>query len=102
MLKRNKTQVIMIFSFLLGLIFFMSSCVSKITQDQLMQLKDLRAKERSLSESITKKQNEKSNLQREIEARRAELKKCNEDTKFVSDKLKQWPNVWPNLPEKSK
>jgi len=102
MLKKNKFQVILLSSFLLGSTFFVSSCSNKITEEQLLQLKELRAQERSLSESITKKQNEKSSLQREIDARRAELKNCNSDVKFISDKLKQWPNVRPELPPRSK
>ncbi len=102
MLKKNKYQVFLLSSFILGSTFFISSCSNKITEEQLLQLKELRAQERSLSESITKKQNEKSSLQREIDARRAELKNCNGEVQFISDKLKQWPNVWPELPPRSK
>jgi len=77
-----------------GLIF--SSCSSKITEEQLMQLRELRKQQSSLTESINKKKDEKSRLERELNARKAELKDCEEKTQFVKDKLAKWPDIWPD------
>lgn len=72
-----------------------SSCSNKITEEQLTQLKDLRMQERNLNESIQKKRDEKSRLEKELSSRKAELKDCNDKKAFVTTKLKNWPNVWP-------
>lgn len=73
-----------------------SSCSNKITQEQLMQLRELRKQQSSLTESINKKKDEKAKLERELNARKAELKDCEERTQFVKDKLAKWPDVWPD------
>lgn len=95
-MRKNSTSKGMILSILVvaaSIVF--SSCSNKITEEQLSQLKELRQKERSLTEAIQKKKDEKSRLEKEVNARKAELKDCNEKTKFVEGKLQQWPNVWP-------
>lgn len=81
-------------SIVLSLLF--SSCSNKITEEQLMQLRELRKQERSLNESISKKKDEKGKLERELNARKAELRDCQEKTQFVNDKLAKWPDVWPD------
>jgi len=73
-----------------------AGCSNKITQEQLMQLRELRKQERSLSELLEKKRAEKSKLERELNARKAELRDCEEKTQFVKDKLAKWPDVWPD------
>ncbi|ROL56442.1 hypothetical protein D9V84_08415 [Bacteroidetes/Chlorobi group bacterium Naka2016] len=88
-----------VFSFLFAFVFtslVISSCSSKITQEQLMQLRELRKQQSSLTESINKKKDEKAKLERELNARKAELKDCEERTQFVKDKLAKWPDVWPD------
>jgi septal ring factor EnvC (AmiA/AmiB activator) len=75
---------------------FFAGCSNKITQEQLMQLRELRKQERSLSELIDKKKADKSKFERELNARKAELKDCEERTQFVKDKLAKWPDVWPD------
>lgn len=79
---------------ILGLVF--SSCSNKITEEQLMQLRELKKQERSLSESINKKKDNKMKLERELNSRRAELRDCQEKTRFVKEKLAKWPDVWPD------
>lgn len=61
-----------------------------------MQLRELRKQQSSLTESINKKKDEKSRLERELNARKAELKDCQEKTQFVKDKLAKWPDIWPD------
>lgn len=79
-----------------GIGLFLSSCSNKITEEQLMQLRELRKQERALNESISKKKDEKTRLERELNARKAELKDCEDKTQFVKDKLARWPDVWPD------
>ncbi|MGB9770670.1 MAG: hypothetical protein ACPLX7_01665 [Candidatus Kapaibacteriota bacterium] len=74
----------------------LSSCSNKITQEQLMQLRELRKQQSALTESINKKKDEKAKLERELNARKSELKDCEERTQFVKDKLAKWPDVWPD------
>ncbi len=83
-------------SVILSTVFIMSSCTPKITEEQMMQLKELRNKEKSLTEMIARKKQEKKNLESEVNARKAELKKCQDDKAFVTGKLSQWPNCWPD------
>jgi peptidoglycan hydrolase CwlO-like protein len=80
----------------IGAVLFASSCRPMVTPEQLQDLKDLRAKEKSLTEQIQDKKNEVKKIKSEISARQTELKKCNEDSDFVKQKLSQWPNVWPD------
>ena len=83
-------------SLIIGAVLFASSCRSMVTPEQLQELKDLRAKEKSLTEQIQTKKSEVKKIKSEINARQTELKKCNEDSDFVKQKLSQWPNVWPD------
>jgi hypothetical protein len=71
-------------------------CKSMITEEQLKEMTDLRAKEHNLTEQIQKKQQEKTKIQAELNSRNAELKKCSDDKAFIESKISQWPNVWPD------
>ncbi len=95
MLKKSSTRGLVLSAALVAASLVFSSCSNKITEEQLAQLKDLRLKERSLNESIQKKRDEKSRLEKELSARKAELKDCNDKKAFVTGKLQSWPNVWP-------
>jgi outer membrane murein-binding lipoprotein Lpp len=74
----------------------LTSCSSKITEEQLATLRDLRAQEQTLNQQIRQKEGERDRLQGEVNARRAELDRCNQNIQFVQGKLAQWPNVWPD------
>jgi len=74
----------------------LASCSSKITEEQLARLRDLRSKESTLAQQIRSKKDERSRLQSEVNARRAELDRCAKDKAFVQSKLAQWPDVWPD------
>jgi len=95
MLKKSSTKGIALSIAIVAASLLFSSCSNKITEEQLLQLKDLRLKERSLNESIQKKRDEKSRLEKELSARKGELKDCNDKKAFVTGKLQNWPNVWP-------
>lgn len=90
-------------SAVLSVALFLTACPSKITEEQLAQLQELRKAEASLKQQLSEKKSEKAGLERELSSREAELKKCQEDTDFVKRKLSQWPNVWPDWkPEEPK
>lgn len=74
----------------------LTDCTSKITEEQLMQLQELRKRESQLNQEISNKQNEISKVEKELNARKTELDNCNKDKEFVKQKLSQWPNVWPD------
>ncbi len=75
---------------------FMSSCSSKITDEQLAQLDGLRRDEAKLNEQISQVKNEKSRLEAELNARKAELKECQDKVNYIKQKLATWPDVWPD------
>jgi uncharacterized protein (DUF3084 family) len=74
----------------------LASCSSKITEEQLATLRDLRQQEQTLNQQIRQKEGERDRIQGEVNARRAELDRCNQNKQFVQGKLAQWPNVWPD------
>lgn len=79
-----------------GISLMLTACPSKITEEQLAQLQELRRKERSLIDDIGKRNTELKKLETELNSRKAELKKCEEEKAFVKGKLAEWPNVWPD------
>lgn len=83
-------------SIAVGAVIIMSSCRPMVTPEQLQELKELRAKEKSVTEQIQAKKGEISKVKTEISSREAELKKCNDETDFVKEKLNTWPNSWPD------
>lgn len=76
--------------------FLMTNCTPMVSEEQLLQLQDLRKKEKTLTADISAKQAEIQKLERELNARKAEVDNCNKDREFVKQKLSQWPNVWPD------
>ena len=80
----------------IGIVLLASSCRPMLTPEQLQELKELRAKEKSLTEQIQNKKGEIKKIKGEISARESELKNCTEKSDFVKQKLSQWPNVWPD------
>jgi hypothetical protein len=73
-----------------------ASCAPKITDEQKLQLKELRTQERNLTEQISKAKQEKSKLEAELNARKADLKRCDDEVSFIKSKLATWPDVWPD------
>jgi len=74
----------------------MAGCSSKITDEQLAQLKDLRQQETTLQSQIKQRNDVKSQLTNEVSRLQADLNQCGQDKAFVQGKLSQWPNVWPD------
>lgn len=75
---------------------FMSSCSNKITEEQLAQINELHKQERSLTDMIQKKKDEKSKLESELSARKSELNKCDEQMDLIKKRLASWPDIWPD------
>ena len=74
----------------------LTDCTSKITEEQMAQLQDLRRRESQLNQNISTKNAEISKVEQELNARKSELTNCQKDREFVKQKLAQWPNVWPD------
>jgi len=72
----------------------LSSCTCKIKDEQLAELAELRRKEKAISSEITTQQNLKAKLDREVQARAAEVKNCNERLEVIRQRSSNWPNVW--------
>lgn len=73
-----------------------TDCTSKITQEQLQELQELKKRESTINDQISQINSEISKLREELRLINADLKKCNEERAFVEDKLKSWPDVWPD------
>jgi outer membrane murein-binding lipoprotein Lpp len=74
----------------------MVGCSSKITQEQLTELQNLKQQESTLRQQVASKEQEKNRLQSEVNARKGELDQCNKNRQFVEGKLAVWPDVWPD------
>jgi outer membrane murein-binding lipoprotein Lpp len=74
----------------------MGGCASKVTQEQLTELQNLKQQESTLQQQLSAKEAEKSRLQSEVNARRGELDQCNTQRQFIEGKLATWPDVWPD------
>ena len=74
----------------------MVGCSSKISQEQLTELQNLKQQESTLRQQVSAKEQEKARLQSEVAARRAELAQCNTNRQFIEGKLAVWPDVWPD------
>lgn len=74
---------------------FLAGCTSKITQEQLAEMRRLRQDEVRLNSEIADRKRDLENLRREVSARQSEVDDCNTRRQFVQSKLAQWPNSWP-------
>lgn len=74
----------------------MAGCSSKITEEQLAQMKNLRQQESTLQSQIRQRTDAKTQVGNEVSRLRAELDQCSRDRDFVQSKMAQWPNVWPD------
>lgn len=80
----------------LSLSILAAGCSNQITEEQLAQINELRKHEAQLKDEVRKKEEELSRLRSEVDARQKELDNCLEMKAFVEEKLKNWPNVWPD------
>ena len=88
---------------LLATALVLASCTCKIKEEQLSQIRQIRTQDKQAAADITKAESEKSRVTRELAARQAEVRSCNDRLSFVQQKKSQWPNIWgdwdPNAPE---
>ena len=89
-------KILLVATILFGSSLLLTDCTPKITEEQKAKLQELYREETSLKNQISTVESENIKLRKELKARNAELKKCQDDKAFVEDKLKQWPNVWPD------
>jgi outer membrane murein-binding lipoprotein Lpp len=68
----------------------LTSCSSKITDEQLATLKDLRQQEQTLNQQIRQKEGERDRLQGEVNARRAELDSLIQQINFSTQSFSVW------------
>ncbi|HYF02737.1 MAG TPA: hypothetical protein VEC36_05130 [Patescibacteria group bacterium] len=96
---KNQKAHLALAAFALTASLFASGCTSKITEEQLRELRDLRARESQLRQQISSSEADRLRIEGEFTRRQAEVRKCNEDRAFVQQQLNRWPNVWPDYTE---
>lgn len=72
----------------------LSSCTSKITEEQLATLQELRKEEASLKEQLKNENSEIDKIKAELSQIEAQVKDCDTKKAFVEGKLEEWPDVW--------
>ncbi len=85
-----------IFSAILFSAFFLTNCGCDISEEQLARIGELRREMSRVEDETKNAKREISKLESEVSARQKEAEKCEQDRKFIEDKLKNWPNVWPD------
>lgn len=73
---------------------FLTSCASKVTQEQLNELKRLADEKQVLEHQIRAREDEVARLETEMKSRKASADSCDTKKKTVSARLAKWPNVW--------
>lgn len=88
---------------LCGIVIVLASCTCKIKEEQLSQIRQIRTQDKETASGINTAESEKARVSRELSARQAEVRSCNDRLSFVQQKKSQWPNIWgdwdPNAPE---
>lgn len=78
----------------------LGGCTKMIQPDQLAELKQLRAREVQLAQSIRDGESRKQRLERELSSRQDELKRCNDLRATIQSRLSGYPgNLGDPLPE---
>lgn len=78
----------------------LGGCTKMIQPDQLAELKQLRAREVQLAQSIRDSETRKQRLERELSSRQDELKRCNDLRGTIQSRLSGFPaNLGDPLPE---
>ncbi|RMF35406.1 MAG: hypothetical protein D6747_02630 [Chlorobiota bacterium] len=78
----------------------LGGCTKMIQPDQLAELKQLRAREVQLAQSIRDGESRKQRLERELSSRQDELKRCNDLRATIQSRLNGFPgNLGEPLPE---
>ncbi|MCX6153326.1 MAG: hypothetical protein NT007_04115 [Candidatus Kapabacteria bacterium] len=74
---------------------FLNSCTKMITEEQKVELNKLRKLESELTDDISKAKKDKAALEAELNSRKTEYNKCNEEREFIKSKLATFPDCWP-------
>lgn len=93
---KNIGKSLVVSSLLFGSALMMTDCTSKITEEQMQELQELKRRESSLNDKIADINAELTKLRQELKSIQTDLNKCNEDKAFVESKLANWPDVWPD------
>lgn len=72
-----------------------SSCTPMITPEQLAKLQELRKREVVINDEISAVNRDIQKVQTELNGRMSELKDCNDKKDYLTKKLANWPNIWP-------
>lgn len=89
----NKRLVVILFAIVAPFLFV--DCTPMITEEQKLMLQELRRKEVSLNDEISKINAQNMKYESEIKNIQSQADDCAKRRKFVEDKLQNWPNVWP-------
>jgi len=73
-----------------------TGCTPKITDEQLLKLRELKEQAARLETEVKKKEAEKAALEKEVAARQAEVRQSQQNKEFIQQKLQSWPNSWPD------
>ena len=94
--SKNMTSLILGI-FVIAFALTNTGCTPKITDEQLVKLRELKEQAARLEADIKKKEAEKSSLEKEVAARQAEVKQTQQNKEFIQQKLQSWPNSWPDF-----
>ena len=93
--SKNMTSLILGI-FVIAFALTNTGCTPKITDEQLVKLRELKEQAARLEADIKKKEAEKSSLEKEVAARQAEVKQTQQNKEFIQQKRQSWPNSWPD------
>jgi predicted nucleic acid-binding Zn-ribbon protein len=94
MIKFSKSKFLSIIA--LAVLVLSASCTPMITQEQLAKLKQLRSDEVRINDEIANVNKDTQKVQNELNSRMSELKDCNDKKDYITKKLANWPNIWPD------
>ena len=83
--RKNLFLTLIIAAFISGSVF-MTGCGGGVSEEQMQQLNDLRAEVESLQSQVNAKQNEKSQLERQIADKDAKIKQYLNDIAAVKSR----------------
>jgi septal ring factor EnvC (AmiA/AmiB activator) len=87
MRKTHRALPLLLAVLLVPGIFVMSGCSSSPSEEEIMQLNNLKEEYASLQKELAALTQEKGALEREVAEKEAMLKKCNDDQQVVRQRL---------------
>ncbi len=82
--------------FAVALMLTNTGCTPKITDEQLLKLRNSKEQAARLETEVKKKEAEKTAIEKEVAALQAEVKQSQQNKEFIQQKLQSWPNSWPD------